>query len=478
MLRGLSGGTYRPLTEQDIRMIHQTSLKVLKDIGIEVNHQTALSIFKKKGAKVSDNIVKFPPDLVMETIKLAPNKVLLSGRDKLHDLCLEDKKVYLGTGGTALNMLDLETGLKRLSTLQDVKDMAKVVDALPNIHFYMLPVYPNEIPKEKVDVNRFFAGISNTTKHIMGGVYTKEGVRDVIRMAEIIAGGADELRRRPFISMVTCIISPLRLDATYTDLLIEVARQQIPLVTPAEPLCGASAPITLAGNLVLQNAETLSGIMLAQMVNPGTPVLYGCISSIVDLHSMRYLSGAVEMGLLNAAAAQMAQFYNLPIYATAGMSDAKVPDVQAGYEKMAQAVITALAGANYIHDAAGFLEFCMTASLEQLVIDNEILGMVMRAVKGIKVNENTLAYEVIKEVGAGGHFMAEKHTVRHMRDEFFIPQLSDRAIREEWEKEGSKDTSERAKEKVKEILRTHKTKELDEETIAQIKKEIPGIVFN
>ncbi|MCP3877087.1 MAG: trimethylamine methyltransferase, partial [Sulfitobacter sp.] len=191
---------------------------------------------------------------------------------------------------------------------------------------------PNDINAENVDVNRFGAALNRTKKHIMGGVYTVEGVRNVVKMAEMIAGSPEALRQRPFVSMVTCVISPFKIDEDYGRLAMEVAKNNIPLVVPAEPLCGATAPITLAGNVVVECVDTLAGVMLAQLVNPGTPVFFGCVASITDLRDMKYLAGATEMGLLNAAASQMAQFYKLPIYATAGMSDSKVNDAQAGYE--------------------------------------------------------------------------------------------------------------------------------------------------
>jgi trimethylamine--corrinoid protein Co-methyltransferase len=316
----------------------------------------------------------------------------------------------------------------------------------------MLNVYPNELSVEEVDVNRFGAALNRTRKHIIGGVYTVEGVRNVIRMAEIIAGSPEKLRQRPFISMVTCPISPFKLDEMYGQLTMEVARQNIPVVVPTEPLCGATAPITLAGNLVVQSVDTLAGVMLTQLANPGTPVFFGCISSITDLRDMKYLSGAIEMGLMNAAAAQMARFYQLPLYSTAGMSDSKVTDAQAGYETALTTLLVALAGGNLIHDAAGFLEFCLTASYDKLVIDNEINGMIMRAVEGITVNEETLAFDLLKKVGPGGHFVSARHTRRHMRSEQYHPQLSNRDNREKWEQTGAKDAKARAADKVRQVL--------------------------
>lgn len=477
--KGLSGGHYKPLNGQDIQKIHETSLKVFEEVGVEVSFNAARELFRKAGAMVdeSSRVVRVPRGLVEELILKAPSVVNLCGRaenGKL-DCKIGGTSVYLGTGGTALKVQDPGSKKSRSAHLADIIKMARLVDSLDNIHFYMLNVYPNDLAVEDVDVNRFGAALNCTRKHIMGGVYTLEGVRRVIKMAEIIAGSPAKLRERPFISMVTCLISPFKMDESYSQLTMEVAQHGIPVVVPAEPLCGATAPITLAGNLVVQNVDTLSGILLAQLTNPGTPVLYGCISSITDLRDMKYLSGAVEMGLMNAAAAQMAQFYNLPIYATAGMSDSKVNDAQAGYESAITNLMVALAGGNFIHDAAGFLEFCLTASYDKLVIDNEIIGMVMRAVEGIQVNEETLAFDLIKEAGPGGQFVFSRHTRRHMRSEQYLPRFSDRENRSKWEAAGAKDAWERASEKVKEILDSPFQPVISSDIREQIKKEIPGI---
>ena len=479
MRRGLSGGQYKHLNDQDIKKIHDTSMKVFAEIGVQVNFSEARELFRHAGAEVeeSSRVVKVPPDLVQELIATAPSMVTLRGRAESGELDCEigGDKVYMGTGGTALNVLDPGSRDARRSQLKDVMNMARLVEALDNIHFYMLNVYPNDLPDEDIDVNRFGAALNRTRKHVMGGVYTVEGVRNVIKMAEIIAGSPEELRKRPFISMVTCNISPFKLDKSYGQLAIEVARNGIPVVVPAEPLCGATAPITLAGNLVVQNVDTLAGVMLTQLVNPGTPVLYGCISSITDLRDMKYLSGAVEMGLMNAASAQMARFYQLPLYSTAGMSDSKVNDAQSAYESAITGLMVALAGGNCIHDAAGFLEFCMTASFDKLVIDNEIIGMIMRAVEGIKVDDTSLAFDVLKKAGPGGHFVSSRHTRRYMRSEQFHPQLSDRDNRDRWESRGAQDTNVRATDKVLEILNGPAQSVLSQEIRERLKSEIPGL---
>lgn len=476
--KGAEGGAYKPLSEQDIKIIHETSMRVFSEIGIRVNNKKALDLFSSSGAKIDfkKNRVKMDPEKVMDLVGKAPSTIRLYGREPEHTLEVGGKKVYAGTGGTALYVLDPLSGKKRPSTLSDLKDIAKIIEFLDNIHFFMLPVFPHDVDKEDIDVNRFGIAMAYCSKHVIGGVYTLEGVKNVIRMAELISGSRTSLIDQPIISMVTCCgISPFTLDDHYTQLTIEVAKAGIPVVTPVEPLCGATAPITLAGNLVVQNCDTLAGIMITQLINPGTSVFYGCISSIADMKDMKYLSGAVEMGLMNAAACQLARFYQIPIYTTAGMSDSKTLDAQAGMESAITNLLVALAGGNFIHDAAGLLEFCMCASLEKYVIDDEILGMIMRAIRGIEVNPETLAFDLLKQIGPGGHFVTSRHTRKFMRREQYMPNLCDRQKRNEWISQGSKSIMERAREKLEAILNQPDKHVLPERTRQKIRSEIKGI---
>jgi trimethylamine--corrinoid protein Co-methyltransferase len=475
--RGLDGGSFKPLTEESIHRVHQTVMRVIEEVGFEVNSEAALELFKTAEAWVDQekHLVRLPQKRAMELIGMAPSEVRLCGQDEKHDIILGGHRVYTGTGGTALYIYHPGTGQKHLASLDDLKRIAKLVDRLDNIHLFMLPTYPSELPVEQVDVNRFFAGLDNTTKHVMGGVYTLDGVKQVIRMAEFIAGSGDRLRQRPLISMIACSISPLRMDGQYGDLVVTIARAGIPLVCPAEPLCGTTSPVTLAGNLVIQTVDSLMGVMLTQIINPGTPVIFGSVATSTDLTDLKYLAGSVEMGLINAAGAQMAQFYQLPFYATGGMTDSKVLDAQSGYESSITSLLCALAGANFIHDAAGLMEFALTACYEKYVIDNDILGMVMRAVDGIKVNDDTLAFNLIKKVGPGGNFVTTKHTRRFMRSEHYQPSLSDRDSREEWEAKGSKTALERATESVEELIASHDWS-LPADIREQVLSEIQNIV--
>ena len=302
-----------------------------------------------------------------------------------------------------------------------------------------------------------------------------QGLKDSIAMAELIAGGAEELRRRPIISFIVLMISPLVMDGKYTDFLIEVARKGLPLTVSAEPLSGATAPVTLAGTIAINNAETLAGITLTQLINPGTPVLYGSTASIIDMKEGTYMAGAIESAMINGGIAQMTQFYGLPMYGTAGMSDSKVNDSQAGYESALTAMTVALSGSNFIHDSLGILEMCQTFSYDKMVIDNEILGNVLRVMKGIRVNEDTLAYDVIKAVGPGGHFLADEHTAANVRKEFFMAKIADRQTRVRWQDAGGLTAVERARKAVGKILGKHVPQPVDSSLKAKIRERFPQI---
>jgi trimethylamine--corrinoid protein Co-methyltransferase len=464
-MKSIAGGQYRPLTDEGIRRIHDSALTLLSEIGVEVHSKLAFETFQKAGALCdpSRKLVKLSGSMVDDAVAQAPKKVVLCGREEKHDLYCEGKNVYLGTGGTVLNVIDLDTDEKRPTLLKDVRNIARLCDALENVHFMVLPVYPNDLPPQEVDINRFHSSIMNCSKHLMGGIYTLKGTLDTIRMAEMIAGSPRALRERPFISFITCVVSPLKVDDLYGDILCHIAQAGIPVAIPAEPLTGATAPVTIAGLLTGLHAETLSGLVLTQLVNPGTPVLYACTATSTDLKTMGYVSGSVEMGLINAGAAAMAQYLGLPNYTTAGMSDSKIIDTQNGYEKALTSALVALSGSNFIHDAAGLVEFASTASYKQYVIDDEIIGMVMRAVRGIQVTEETIALEAYRRVGPGGNFLSDPHTVQWMRKEHYVPRVSDRQLRVNWEKSGKPCVEEKAKAIAKGILRDHKPLGLPEE---------------
>ncbi|MEA3435793.1 MAG: trimethylamine methyltransferase family protein [Thermodesulfobacteriota bacterium] len=469
---------YNPLSEAEIVLIHNKALKVLENIGIKVKSSSAYEIFKHNSARCHGDIVNIPRAMVKDALQSTPSEVILYGRDEKHNLYLGGREPHLGTGGAALNVIDTYNQKPRRAALKDIAQIAKLVEHLQYIEFYLRPVVAQDIPEESVDVNKYYASLMNTTKHIMGSVGSIEHFHQLKEMGSIIAGSFESFRSKPFLSFITCwMSSPLSIDTKTTKILIEILKQKLPVVLSSAPMAGSTAPVTLAGCLVQLHAEILSGVVLTQLVNPGTPVIYGYVPSIANPITMDYLGGSAEFGLLNAAAVQIAAYFNLPNYCSAGLTDAKIPDAQAGIEKALSILQVAQAGGNYIHHAAGMLESMLTVSYAQYVIDNDILGMVTRILRGIEVNDSSMAYDVIAKVGQGGNYLSEKHTAKSLRKEYFFPKVMDRNPRRKWQTEGAKDLWKTSNEKAKSILAMDVPPKISEEAISEIKKHIQGIIL-
>jgi len=460
---GLRSSLYRPLDPNGVAKIASDAFRILAEGGIEVHSDAAIEAFRRAGAQVdeSSRVVRLPQGLVEDAIASNPSEITLHSRDRTNDAVLEGNRVHYGTGGTAIYVLDPDTGLRRPSTLDDVVLNARIVDRLDNVHVFTINVFPNEIEnKDHIDVNRFFHSFDHTTKHVMGGVYSFAGCEKVVEMASTIAGGREILRNEPFVSFITLIVSPFKIDDEYGEMTCYLAREGLPVVVPTEPICGTTAPITLAANVLAHVAETLAGIALVQCVRRGAPGICGSVGSITNLRTMAHVGGAVERGMINAAVSQMAQHFSLPYYSTAGCTDAKELDLQAVYESAISNLLVAMSGANYIHDSAGLMESDLTVSYEKLIVDDEILGMCQRVLRGIEINDETLATDLMIEKGPGQDFLAERHTVRFMRSEFFTPRLANRDSRDVYDPKVH-GTLARAKAIVEEIRRTPPESQLD-----------------
>ena len=475
---GMESEALKFLSNEEITTIHRASMQVLSKTGFKLAHSGLLETFQKKGVRVDmDNQMVFLDEAtVMEAVRCNPSQVCIHGREAPeNDVILGGKRVYLGSGGTAVNILDLHR-VRRKTTAQDVAATAKLVDALDNIHFFVIPCHPSDSLSRDVDVNRFFNAMDNTTKPIMGGCLSLDGVERVIEMAALVAGGHGKLREKPFIGLISSMVSPLTMDTQHAKMTIKVAKARIPMAFSIAPIAGATSPISLAGTLTQLNAEALAAITVAQTISPGTPSLYSAVPTIMDMRTSSFLFGSVESGIMNAAAAQMAQYYNLPLYSTGGISDSKQPDQQAGYEKAFTALMPALAGANFIHEAAGQLDSGMTIAYAQYVIDNDINGCVMRSVRGIETDEEALAAEVINAIGPGGNFLGNMHTMKRARTEFYYPQAATRTAYDGWESNGRPDTWTQAEKVAATLLREHTPKSLPEKIVIQILKQEPGII--
>ncbi len=461
-------GALKFLSQDEIKKIHNKSLEILKNIGVEVKNKEVLKLLKQKGVKIDKDkpIVYLSREVIENALDKAPSSVTLYSRDGKNNLHLSGTKVYTGTGGTAVNIYDLNSGERRRTRGGDIANIACLVENLVNIDFFVIPVFPDDFSKENADRVRFFNSLLFTNKHIMGGVYSLKGITEVIDFAEKIAGSDKKLREKPFISMITSIMSPLKMEEDYTGYLKYIVEKGIPVVAPPAPIAGATSPLTMAGTLAQMNAEALFGVVLTQLIKPGAKVLYGIVPTTMDLKTSSFRFGSIESGIMNAAGAQLAQFYNLPIYNTAGVSDSKLPDIETGYEKMANILLSALAGANFIHDAAGLIDTGLTVACEQYVIDNEILGMVKKVLQGIDINDERLALTDIGKVGPGGNFLTAPTTLKYMRSELYKQDLYNPERWEEWQQKGALSAAEKARKIAKEIIKKGLKPCLDKKIIA------------
>jgi trimethylamine--corrinoid protein Co-methyltransferase len=330
------------------------------------------------------------------------------------------------------------------------------VDRLENIHFFLRPCIPTDIPEESYDVNVFYTCFQATAKHVMAGVNHVQGLQSVLSLAELLLEEGQSLREHPFFSIITSfIISPLKLSNQPVQIMLEAVRRGVPVALSGAPMAGSTSPLTMAGTLVQAHAEQLAGITLCQLTQPGAPLLYGAIPSRADLKTMNYCGGAVECAMMNAAIHQLAHHIRVPNYNSSGLSDSKLPDAQAGWEKGMSTLLAAMAGSNYVHHAAGMLESMLGVAYEQFVIDDEIIGMACRVLRGIEVDQERLALEVIDAVGPGGEFMTSDHTFEHMYSEYFGGNgVTDRADRATWDQSGGQDARQRARGIAQKILKT------------------------
>jgi trimethylamine---corrinoid protein Co-methyltransferase len=467
---GLLGGQYQPLDQEQVQEVHAASLAVLEQTGIQVENDEALHLYRRGGARLEGDRVYIPPTMVSAALKTVPSSVLLAGRDTAHDLLLAGRRVYAGTGGSPTRVLDPGADEVRPATLSDLAELVRLADALDACDFVVIPLHPTDLPDADVPIHRFYTAIAYSSKHVMGGCGSVEGARQIIELGVTIAGSLEALQRRPILSAITSwMVSPLKLDTAVTQILIEWCRSGLPVALSSAPMAGSTSPVTLAGTLVQLNAEQLSGIVLAQLVRPGTPILAGYIPGVADMRTGGYLAGAVEFGMMQAAASQLAHSYGVPIYGSGGMSDSKLPDAQAGYEKMASLLLAAMGGCNFIHHAIGMVTNMDSTSLEQAVLDNEIVVMAWRVLRGITVTEPTLALAAIDRVGPGGHYLMDPHTLDFMRSELFHPALADRQSRGAWEASGKLDARSRARDYVARLLQNHRPLALEPQVEAAIR---------
>jgi trimethylamine--corrinoid protein Co-methyltransferase len=446
---GLPGGRYQPLSQEGIERIHQAVLDALETIGLADAPQSGIDYMTAAGAILGDDgRLRFPRALIEDTIASANRSITLYSRDGKNDLDLSGSNVHFGTAGAAVHVVDVEGRNYRDSTVKDLFDAARLTDKLDNIHFLQRPMVCRDIvDNREMDLNTIYACCSGTTKHV-GTSFTEVGfARDAFKMLHMIAGGEDAWRARPFVSNSNCFVVPPMKFATESCLVMEECiHQGMPILLLSAGQAGATAPAPIAGAIVQAVAECLAGLFYVQSIKPGHTAIFGTWPFVSDLRTGAMSGGSGEQALLTAGCAQMHRFYNLPGGAAAGIADAKLPDMQAGWEQATSNVMAGLSGLNMVYEAAGMHASLLGFCLESLVLGDDLLGQAMRCVRGIEVTEDTVSVDVIRQtcMGGPGHYLGSDQTLSVMQTEYIYPELGDRTSPKEWDELGKPDLIQKA----------------------------------
>jgi trimethylamine--corrinoid protein Co-methyltransferase len=456
------------LSRSEVEAIHQATIEVLETSGLNVPSKTALDILDKAGANVDykNSRVTIPEHIVKEAIEKAPKTIKYCARNPKYDFVLDKKKVHFGTDGYAVFITDWETGRRRSSTTEDLARWAVLADYLDMVHNFWPSVGATEVPEQIQFTYAVATALKNMGKHVEGEAKNAREARYQTEIAAAIVGGEEELRKRPIISAVACPVAPCGYETGLLESTIEFAKAGIPVVPLAMPVAGQTGPMTIAGTLVVNNAEVLGNLIICEFANPGAPVLYAGCPSSMDLKTGKFIC-APESELVNGALTSIAHFYDLPCEISGGASNSNALDVQSGYERTLGVLTTSLTGPDILVCMGG-LEASNTMSPELLVIDNEIIEETLRIERGFEVNPETLAVDVIRKVGPGGHYLAQKHTIAHMRTEQWVPKITNLQTYGSWEEAGSKDIIAVARDKIRDILATHKPEPLPKEVLEEI----------
>ena len=463
---------FQVLTEDQVEMIYNAALDVVETTGGRFYHEEALKLFEQSDAVVTDeNLVRIPASLVNQALRSHPTKITLTGRNGKRSVKMEKNVVTFGTGSDQPFAHDHKTGERRPSTYQDVADASKFVDYLKNLDFLMSHGIVRDVPNSKIyDRHQFLAMIENCGKPMIVTAVDGDGLKDQWEMANLIRGGEKEFRLHPLFAVYMEPSSPLKHSKEAVEKLLFAAEKGIPSVYTPCPSAGATSPATIPGMLVQSLAETLQASVLSYLKKPGMPLIMGGVVTVLDMMTSAYSYGAPELSLASAAFTDVAKHLDLLMFSTGGCTDSKILDEQAAAEATTSLFYAFLSGANLIHDV-GYLDSGLTASLQTLVMCDEIIGMIRQIGKGINTEDEYLAWQVIDEVGPGGEYLTHEHTYKYWK-EWFMPKLQDRADYETWIAEGEKTMNDLVAEETDRILKEYEPEPLDEKIHQEMKKII------
>lgn len=477
---GMQGGHYKPLSKIDMDRIHKGALEILATTGIGEPIQELLDIVLPLGCFLnSHGRLCFPKALVEDLIAGAAREYVVHARGSRagkDDMYCNNNKVYFCNSGSAVTTYEAETKSYRASTMLDIYDFARLVDQLDNIHMSSDVVVGTDVPDDfEHDISMTYALLAATEKPLCLSFRDRKNIAPALELFDFASGGEGRFLKKPSVIFGGCpIVSPLRFGRENLEVMIDASRLGLTSDIAVAPQSGATAPAPLAGILTQVIAETLACLAIVNLIRPGCPVTFAAWPFITDLRSGSFSGGSGEQALLGAAAIQMGNYYGLPNSIGAGMTDAKIPDAQYGYEKGLSIALAALSGANRVCEVGGMMGSLMGCGFESMVIDNEALGMIQRSLRGIEVTDDTLSLATIQACAIDpGHFLGNKQTLQVMESEYVYPKLMDRKPTDQWESEGSQSLLERSKIKTREILSAHYPNYFGSRTDALIREKFP-----
>jgi trimethylamine--corrinoid protein Co-methyltransferase len=442
------------LTDDQMGRIHEATLEILRRTGVRVLSSEVRELLARAGCWLDGDRVRIPSHLVEWAIQVAPKRVVMCDSTGAPAMFLEGYRSYYGTGSDTPFVIDAYSGVRRQAVLDDVVNVARLVEALPHISFLMCMGIASDVTPSISDLYHFRAMVTNTHKPIVYTAWNAQNLRAIVAMAEAVVGGRQALQRSPFCALYAEPMAPLTHGRESCEKLMVICPKGLPVVYTPGLVTGASSPVTRAGAIAQASAEVLSGLLICQLIREGTPVVAaGSGMMTMDMSTLLACYGAPEFMLDWCALSEMGHYYGLPIFGFAGVTDAKVFDQQAAAEGALWVLLAAQIGGNLVHDV-GYIESGLTTSYEMLVSMDEVVGMIGRFMEGVDVSDEALALDVIDRVGPGGHFLAEEHTLRHFRQNWY-PGLLDRRNRAAWEEDGQLTLGDRATARVRQILDTH-----------------------
>ncbi len=475
---GEVGGQYKPLSNRDIEAVNETVFKILEEVGFADATPHCIDSCVAQGAVYgSDNRLRFPPEVIHKTLEMCCRNLTLFGQDPKNDLELTGQKVHFSTGGAAVLIADTATNEYRDSTAEDLYNLARIVDQCEHIHmFQRMTVIRDIADVQSMDINTAYNSLMGTSKHV-GTSFTEEAhLKETLKMLHIIAGGEEKWRQRPFLSMSCChVVPPMKFADEALNCLKAAVESGMPLLLLSAGQSGATSPACLAGAVAQAWAECLGGLVYVNAIKPGAPAILGPWPFVSDLRTGAMSGGSPEQAILSAACAQLGSYYDLPTGTGCGMSDAKFPDIQGGAERAYTTAMAATSGANVIYESAGMYASLLAASPESLLIDNDILGAVMRITRGIEVNEATLSFDDLKDVCLNnkGHYLGSSKTLEVMQSEYIYPELGDRLSPNQWKEQNKPRIMDKATDKKNQILNTYFPNHISESVDREIRDQFP-----